>query len=434
MNILLATHNFLPYHIGGTEIYVSNLAKFLIQSGHNVTIIAAIDLKIANEYNIEYEDDNLKIISYLHDDLTVLGINYKTFKTEQIYAKHSTAHKKSYRSFFESRHFDILHINGFTAVIGLDLIFSLKKKNPELKIISSYHTAISDPKETLTFGNTFKEQPKKIDYAADGLSYRFNLPYWFTDKITPFLSSKHLQLLPAVFNIRYHTKLNLDAFQQLINITDEWWVYSKGIKDVLSTQVKIEKIKLLRHGIAPIFFKEKNLAKGSHKFLFNGRLLRIKGFHTLLKAWNNLPDHELKELWITGNPDTNDKVIKNLLKKINSRKEIKWLGNLSQEQLAQIYLQVHTVVIPSECYEIGPLVFHEAIASGCNVIASNIGGCKELGKYFYDATTVFETGNAEDLKNKISRQPSLKKSFTKNKPIDFNMHFEIMIQQSDIYK
>ncbi|WP_421944662.1 glycosyltransferase family 4 protein [Pedobacter sp.] len=433
MNILLATHNFLPYHVGGTEIYVLNLAKFLTQRGHNVTIIAAIDLNIANEYDVEYEDNNIKIIRYLHDNLTVLGVNYKTIKTKQIYAKYSTAHTNSYGSYFENNHFDILHINGFTAAIGLDLILSLKSKIPEIKVVSSYHTPISDPKETLTLGNTFKEQPQKINYVADGLSYRFNLPYWFTEKITPFLFSNHLNILPAIFNIKYYIKLNLDAFQQLINITDEWWVYSEGIKEVLSAQVKLEKIKFQRHGIDPIFFGEKNLAKGSHKFLFNGRLLKIKGFITLLKAWVNLEDNGLKELWITGTPNCNDKVIKKLLKKISLRKDIKWLGNLSQEQLAQIYLQVNTVIIPSEWYEIGPLVFHEAIASGCTVIASNIGGCKELTRYFYGSTTSFKTGNVKDLKNKISQQPSFEKGTTKNKPTDFKIHFEIMIQQSEIY-
>lgn len=433
MNILLATHNFLPYHIGGTEIYVLNLAKFLTQKGHNITIIAAIDSDSANENNTVYEDSNIKIFSYLYDDLSVFGVKYKQIETEQIYAKHSDAHTNSYRLFFEDKHFDIVHVNGFTAIIGLDLIFSLKYKIPKIKIISAYHTAISDPKETLTFANKFKEQPEKIDYVADGLSYRFDLPYWFTKRITPFLLTKRIPFLPAIFNIKHYTKLHLDAFQQLIGITDEWWVYSSGIQDILSTQVKSSMIKFQRHGISPIFLSKKNFSKGSHKFIFSGRLLKIKGFHTLLKAWGELEENNLKELWITADSNVDDYIIKNLLKKTSHRKDIKFLGTLPQEQLSNTYAQAHTVIIPSECYEIGPLVFHEAIACGCNVIASDFGGCRELVAYYKGSTTSFRTGNVQDLKNKICQQLSLTKRPTQNKPIAFNMHFEMIIKQSGIY-
>ncbi len=63
------------------------------------------------------------------------------------------------------------------------------------------------------------------------------------------------------------------------------------------------------------------------------------------------------------------------------------MGPKTQLELLDIYRQVHCVIIPSEWFEIGPLVFHEAISAQCNIIASDIGGCAELGNYYKAETT-----------------------------------------------
>ncbi|RZL45415.1 MAG: glycosyltransferase family 1 protein, partial [Pedobacter sp.] len=285
----------------------------------------------------------------------------------------------------------------------------------------------------LTFGNKLNEQPSKIDYAADRLSYRFDLPYWLTKVISSFLLQSYYPLLPAVFNIKYYTNLHLASFQSLVRITDEWWVYSKGIRVILLKQIESNKIIFQRHGISPVFFKVERNAEGPHKFLFSGRLVKIKGFQTLLTAWSQLEENTLKELWITGDSNLGDYITKKFLKKIGHRKDIKFLGSLTQEELSNTYAQTHTLIIPSECYEIGPLVFHEAIACGCNVIASDVGGCKELAEYYQGSTTSFEAGDVQDLKDKINQQLSLTNHATQNKPIAFNTHFEMITQQSDVY-
>jgi len=434
LNILLATHNFLPYHLGGTEIYVLNMAKFLKAKSHNVTIISAISSSNTLDLECAYEDECLKVFQYQFENIKVLGVEYKVISTLQLYSKQNPAHSRSYQFFFSDKHFDILHINGFTATIGLDLLYALKRNSSKLKVISSYHTVISDPKETYTFANTLKQLPPVIDHFADILSYRFNLSYTITKKVSNLVPELYFSKLPAIFSLKYYIKQQQAAFQQLLNETDEWWVYSDGIKSImLKTGVEENKLVFHRHGIDPIFLGKKNQATGSHKFLFNGRLLKIKGFHTLLKAWIDTDDNSDKELWITGLPTSQNK-LQHYIKKTLGRKDLKWLGNLSQRQLSDIYPHVHTVIIPSECYEIGPLVFHEAIANGCNVIASDIGGCKELTEVYQNSSLSFEAGKSDDLKEKI--QQSLKiKSLMSNarKVISFDLHFEKMIAQSLIY-
>ena len=123
-----------------------------------------------------------------------------------------------------------------------------------------------------------------------------------------------------------------------------------------------------------------------------------------------------------------------MIKKTSNRKDIIWLGSLNQQEIAKIYLSVNTVIIPSEVYEIGPLVFHEAIASGCSVISSDIGGCKELAQYYHDNSATFKTGDATDLSKKILLQNKKIEVFTPDtKVLTFKMHFENILGKSKMY-
>ncbi len=432
MKVLLATHNFLPFHTGGTEIYVLHLAKSLIAKGHQVAIIAAIAQQA--DHQLIYNDNHLTICTYEYDYLTIFGATYKNIITEQLYSKRSSEHQKSYEKFLNKFQFEVMHIHGFTATIGLDLLYAVKKNNIELKVITSYHTAISDPKETLTFANTATELKEKVNSVADMISHRFDIPYCLAHKVQWLLPNWNLKSLPALFNIKYLAHQSLKSFRLLIKETNEWWVYSKGIKNHLITLgVDGNLIKFERHGISALFVGKKNKASAITKFLFNGRLVKIKGSQILLKAWLNLEEDMQKQLWITGNPSSNDKQINALLVKAKTRKDIVWLGQLTQFQLAQYYLQVHYLIIPSICYETGPLVFHEAIASGCHVIASNIGGCKELAEYYHDASTTFIAAETLDLTLKIQSAQGVATDKSKQKVLTFEQHFVSFFNQSVVY-
>ena len=62
---------------------------------------------------------------------------------------------------------------------------------------------------------------------------------------------------------------------------------------------------------------------------------------------------------------------------------------------------VHCTIIPSEWVEIGPLVFHEAISKGSDVIAADIGGCKVLAELYSAKSNLFTAGNIESLQYAI---------------------------------
>lgn len=433
MNILLATHNFYPYYKGGTEVYVLNLAKHLLGLGYNIEIISALDRVHVQDNEINYEDTNIIVCKYFYENIVVYGVSNKNEQTSHIYSRKSKPHVDSYIRFFNIKKINLLHLHGFTATIGLDIIYALKTLNNDLKLITSYHTAFSDPKETLTFGNTLKEKPNFINHTADLLSYRFQIPYKLIEPFISFLPNTYFKKLPALFNVKYLVRLSLKSFSQLVDLTDEWWVYSDGIKNhLLDLGVKETRIKKERHGITPIFLQKKRIHNVKKIHLFSGRPVVIKGIKTLLNAWLLLKEDNQSELWLTTPPISNDKKIQGLMDQTKLRNDIKWLGEVNQAQLAEIYCTADFVIVPSECYEIGPLVIHEAVACGCQIIASNIGGCKELLNHYKMIEGLFIAGNSIDLSRKIIGSKK-NTNTTKHKISSFTEHFENLITKSTFY-
>ncbi|MHB9029583.1 MAG: glycosyltransferase family 4 protein [Candidatus Latescibacterota bacterium] len=76
------------------------------------------------------------------------------------------------------------------------------------------------------------------------------------------------------------------------------------------------------------------------------------------------------------------------------------VGWLDRDRTGDFFRNARFVVVPSECFEMCPMVILEAMGHGVPVIASRIGGLPELVD---DGETgfLFETGNAGDLAEKL---------------------------------
>lgn len=111
--------------------------------------------------------------------------------------------------------------------------------------------------------------------------------------------------------------------------------------------------------------------------LYVGGLIEHKGVATLLAAFARLAsDLPQAALWLVGDgPEAND------LKASTAEYglcQVRFLGERSPDELAEIYRQARAVVLPSLWLENAPLVAIEASAHGRAVVASRVGGLPEL--------------------------------------------------------
>lgn len=414
LKILQATYSYYPYNFGGTEVYVSGLAAFLQQQGHSVTVIAGMPATAFIEHPVFFEDDELAAITYSHEGIPVIGLVLKDETTTEIYKKFRVSWVASWQhvlSKAQEEPWDILHIHAHTSAIGEALVKAAKLHSPGLKVIASYHVPVSCVKGTLLFGNSMMAcsvKPAIAICSACFISSKQNWALPFAKKVAALLPILQNDRLPTSLRLKFLAKEFLDSFASFNEDVDAWHVFSEQVKSLmLLNGVAENKIVLLRHGVNPYFFEDKmsgnfeRLTAGPTIFLYTSRFDKLKGFITMIKAWCSLPKSNIRQLWMIGETQTMDQQIAEYIKSAMLRTDIKWLGPKDQIEVAEIMGQAHCTIIPSEWVEIGPLVFHEAIASGSNVIASDMGGCRELYQYYNNCSQLFKAGNADSLAEKI---------------------------------
>ena len=134
--------------------------------------------------------------------------------------------------------------------------------------------------------------------------------------------------------------------------------------------------------------------------VFLGRLSKEKGVHTLLRAFEKLPDVKLK---IVGSGGIEDELKAYVQQK--GLRNIEFLGHKSGDEKWAVLRGALFAVVPSEWYENFPISVLEHYAASKPVIASRIGGLPyivEDGKTGY----LHEAGNADDLASKVRQMLS----------------------------
>ena len=135
------------------------------------------------------------------------------------------------------------------------------------------------------------------------------------------------------------------------------------------------------------------LKNKENNIIYAGRLSREKGLLELIEAWLEADIKEFN-LLIIGDGDLQIE-----LKQKYSRKNIKFLGFLPNEEVLQYISKSTAVVTATKLYEGHPRLLSEASALGTLSIYPSFGGMDEFFPENYKFA--FEQFNYEDLKNKF---------------------------------
>lgn len=428
MQIILSTFNYYPDHAGGTEVYTKELAAYLRAKGHEVLIIAGSDKDPAIPFTVLEDTAQARVIQYSFDDVPVCGVRLKEQDAENIYSLTKEGWTTLFKRLLQQLQFDgasYLLMNGLSTVSGPSLLDAFLEINPQGKSALFVHTAFVCPKADLINRRTRSRCYDVVTphlCAACMLSAQTNTPF-FVGRLFYSLPGRKLlagKLSPTAIKLKELLKKRYGAFASMNSKLSSWIVFSSDMQQFISIQeyASPEKIIVIRHGIDTGIFHDGNRPKPASPvtFLYAGRFEEIKGIDLLAAAWKRLPDDpSRRKLMLAGNwkgKTTGEAVAK----EIGSRSDVKMIDGMSQQRLAELYRQTHCVVIPTKVVETGPLVFHEAIASGCDVISSDMGGQGELTKLYNRRSVSFKNNDADSLFQAISNyQPGADKE-----------HYEVM--------
>lgn len=202
-----------------------------------------------------------------------------------------------------------------------------------------------------------------------------------------------------VLSTLYSTALGINRWAGMSDKVDAYICLTGFFKKkIMETGVPEEKIYIRPNFIAAPPLDPADIpapANGGGYALFLGRLSNEKGLWTLIRAFEQLPEVELK---IVGTGPLEEELRKYVQDK--SLKNINLVGFKSGDEKWKLIRGCQFAVVSSEWYENFPIVVLEYFAGAKPVIASRIGGLPyivEEGK----TGALFEAGNATDLVNKV---------------------------------
>jgi len=121
----------------------------------------------------------------------------------------------------------------------------------------------------------------------------------------------------------------------------------------------------------PNLIKEKYGLYGNDYILFAARLVREKGAHLLIKAFNKLKLNSNMKLIIAGDALHEEKYKKELKKLAESNKNIIFTGFVTGKLLSELYSNCYIFLLPSELEGL-PIALLEAMSYGNSCLVSDI--------------------------------------------------------------
>lgn len=169
-----------------------------------------------------------------------------------------------------------------------------------------------------------------------------------------------------------YIKNNISNLDMIFSLHDE------QKEEIINTfNVDKDKIFSLGSGYDENIFFNKQINNETINITFAGKICKLKGVESLIKALDKIDyKKEIISVNIVGDGSNKEEYesIINLSKK--SKININFLGKIEQTDLAEVFRNTHIFILPS-FFEGLPLVVIEALASGCNVITTNIPGVSE---------------------------------------------------------
>jgi glycosyltransferase involved in cell wall biosynthesis len=380
LKIVLATEYFYPISKGGTEMYVYQLAKELINNGHDCIVIS-----LSNEFKEDiYEGIQVFYIPFIK------GNHLESEVPENLHALISVldkinpqiVHLHSLSPSLGVNHLVHLHLIGYTTFFTAHL--------------PSFTCARGDllyNGEEICDGEIIYDRCMNCILNSKGKKNKLS-----NSLITLASKNKFIQnLFPALGVIQ--NKINsLELVEKYI---DEIIVVSAWQQDVLLlNKFNSSKLSICRQAIYKeiILHEKKNSIGVKLKIGYIGRIVPEKGIDVLLDCLIDI-DKDNYELYVAAIKTENHLNYYHINKKLALNLNAVWKENLNSKEVISFIDEIDLLIVPSVWLETGPYVIYEALARKVPVLAFKKGGSVELINNGVDSILI---GSVQDFKIQLA--------------------------------
>ena len=294
MKIVQIVNFFLQDNIGGTEVYVNNLSKELLNEQIEVIVLRP-DYWGRENYMYEdtsvvyYKEEAIKDFRQLKGFLPPSGLSSFVEKLQMIKP-------------------DIIHFHEITGSNGITHFHIEAAKKTGAKIVMTFHLS----HYTCKTGNLYFKQREPCDGVINITKCSFcDLHNRGVDHLSPIIvpasllfrlmnlnTNKYNTRLGNALGVTMHIEKKRKDLLNFENNCDRIVVITKWYKEILrKNNFPIEKMKYIPQGHLFSNSTEDTIAIpksiGVLKLLFVGRITRFKGLHLLLEAMSQIPKEKI---------------------------------------------------------------------------------------------------------------------------------------------
>lgn len=360
---VLMVNKFL-YPNGGSETYIFEIGKKLIELGHEVQY-----------FGMEHES---RIVGNRADSYTS-NMDFHTGKLQKLLYPfkilYSTEARRKIRVVLEDFAPDVVHLNNINFQITPAILYEIrdfeKKTGKKIKVVFTAHDYQWVCPNHMMYIPTTGEICKRCLGGKYGNCAKYKCIHGSTVK----------SILGSMESWLYHGRKTYGLVEAII-------CPSQFMAEQLATDPVLKDKLVVMHN----FLTKEALTATEEKedyVLYFGRYAKEKGIDTLLEVCKELPD--IPFVFAGSGP---------LKEEVGNVPNIKDVGFCSGNDLQKLISKARFSVYPSEWYENCPFSVMESQMYGTPVIGADIGGIPELIQE-NKTGELFESGNKEQLKNKI---------------------------------
>lgn len=176
-------------------------------------------------------------------------------------------------------------------------------------------------------------------------------------------------------------ELRQDYIKEQIGKLDRIFALHEEQKNMICEMFKMpeEKVVVSGMGYNSHIFHNLHIRKESEqtKIIFAGKISEKKGVESLIRSLSYLPyAHDKIEVCLAGGAGNEEEYERIVALAANAPYNVKFLGKLTQTELAKVYNECDIFALPSFSEGL-PLTVIEALACGDRVVMSNLPGIKE---------------------------------------------------------
>lgn len=401
MKLCFLAPEFLPI-VGGVGSYTVELVKNLCK--YDDLEIHVITPKRGKNY------DTKKILKFFDDGITLHNIG-KANDTFFYNLEFQLSILKNFKNLNKKEKFDLVH--AMNLVHMPDIFLKFIKISPSVKSLVTIHSTIDSQNNFNGNGN----ENVKLKITNKSFSEIFSSLFYFYIKF---------------MQIQY-----LERTNNFIAVSE--WIKNNVFNGINGTNgTKNGNIKVIHNGVDTKRFSPEMNEDFSEidsidkkKILYTGRLLAMKGLHTLIEAIKIVLKETRDVHFIFAGDGRKNWV--NLMKKIIPKENYSFLGYVEYEKINKLYNKADMFVLPS-LTESCPITLLEAMASGLPTISSNVGGIPEIIEN-NETGLLVPPKNSKELAEKIlflinNRKLARKLSFNGRKLVEKKFDSKIMAEKT----